>query len=28
LLWFEPLPALKNENMPAMSSDDLWCETV
>lgn len=27
LLWFEPPPALKNENMLAISSDDLWCET-
>ena len=23
-----PLPALKKEKMPAISSDDLWCDTV
>ena len=28
LLWLAPLPALKNENIPAISSEDLWCETV
>ena len=26
--WFVPLPALKNENSPAISSVDLWCVTV
>ena len=28
LLKFVPLPALKNENKPAISRVDLWCETV
>ena len=28
LLWLEPEPAFINENMPAMSSVDLWWVTV
>ena len=28
LLWFVPLPALRNENRPAINNVDLWCVTV
>ena len=28
LLWLDPEPAFMKENMPAMSSVDLWCVTV
>ena len=28
LLWLVPLPALRNENSPAISSVDLWWVTV
>ena len=28
LLWFEPLPAFRNENKPAIKRLDLWWVTV